>query len=138
MLSKRRAKLKETDVSSTAAGLANKARKALEELNYLSWLILFVKVCKTKSNLSLAKKGGGEASDKISMKANRITKTRIPKTKVMKDVTMKINTKQMNYRIPWKKVRKKLQKSETHYFWNENWQEKWKKTKLKVRKHEKS
>ena len=52
----------------------------------------------------------------------------------MKDVTMKVNTKQMNYRIPWKKARKKLQKSETHYFWNENWQEKWKKTKLKVRK----
>ena len=63
MLSKRRAKLKETDVSSTAAGLANKARKALEELNYLSWLILFLKVHKTKLNLFLAKKRDEEASD---------------------------------------------------------------------------
>ena len=56
--SKRLTKLKEVDVSSAAAGLVNKARKALEELNYLSWFILFVKVCKTKSNLSLAKKRG--------------------------------------------------------------------------------
>ena len=63
MLSKRRTKLREVDVSSADAGLVNTARKALEELNYLSWLILFVKVRKTKSNLSLAKKGGEEASD---------------------------------------------------------------------------
>ena len=63
MLSKRRKKLKEVDLSSAAAGLVNKARKALEELNNLTWLILFVKVRKTKSNLSLAKEGGEEASD---------------------------------------------------------------------------
>ena len=37
--------------------LLSKRRKALEELNYLSWLFPFVKVRKTKSNLSLAKEG---------------------------------------------------------------------------------
>ena len=63
MLSKRRTKLKEVDLSSADAGLVNKARKALEELNNLSWLILSVKVRKTRSNLSLAKKEGEEASD---------------------------------------------------------------------------
>ena len=57
LLSKRRTKLKEVDVSGAAAGPVNKARKALEELNYLSWLFPFVKVRKTKSNLSLAKEG---------------------------------------------------------------------------------
>ena len=63
MLSKRRTKLKEVDVSGAAAGPVNKARKALEELNYLSWLFPFVKVRKTKSNHSLAKEGGEEAFD---------------------------------------------------------------------------
>ena len=63
MFSKRRTKLKEVDVSGTAAGPVNKAREALEELNYLSWLFPFVKVRKTKSNLSLAKKRGGETFD---------------------------------------------------------------------------
>ena len=63
LLSKRRTKLKEVDVSGAAAGPVNKARKALEELNYLSWLFPFVKVRKTKSNLSLAKEGGEEAFD---------------------------------------------------------------------------
>ena len=63
MLSKRRTKLKEVDVSGAAAGPVNKARKALEELNYLSWLFPFVKVRKKKSNLSLAKEGGEEAFD---------------------------------------------------------------------------
>ena len=56
-------RLKEADVSGTAAGLVNKAGKALKELNYLSWLFPFVKVRKTKSNLSLAKEGGEEAFD---------------------------------------------------------------------------
>ena len=96
MLSKRRTKLKQVAVSGTTAGPANKARKALEKLNYLIWLFPFVKVRKTKSNLSLAKEGGEEVLMKISMKTNRITKTRITKTKVMKDITMKINTKRMN------------------------------------------
>ena len=63
LLSKRRTKLKEVDVSGAAAGPVNKARKALEELNYLSWLSPFVKVRKTKSNLSLVKEGGEEAFD---------------------------------------------------------------------------
>ena len=36
LLSKRRCKLKEVDVSGASAGPVNKARKALEELNYLS------------------------------------------------------------------------------------------------------
>ena len=63
MLSKRRTKLKEVDVSGAAAGPVNKARKVLEELNYLSWLFAFVKVRKTKSNLFLAKEGGEEAFD---------------------------------------------------------------------------
>ena len=63
MLSKRHTKLKEVDVSDAAAGLVKKARKALEELNDLSWLFPFVKACKTKSNLSLAKEGGEEAFD---------------------------------------------------------------------------
>ena len=62
LLTKRRAKLKEVDVSGAAAGPVNKARKALEELNYLSWLFPFVKVRKTKSNLSLAKERGVEAA----------------------------------------------------------------------------
>ena len=57
---KRRTKLKEVDVSG-AAGPVNKVRKDLEELNYLNWLFPFVKVRKTKSNLSLAKEGGEEA-----------------------------------------------------------------------------
>ena len=61
MLSKRRTKLKEVDVSGAAVGPVNKARIALEELNYLSWLFPFVKARKTKSNLSLAKEGGEEA-----------------------------------------------------------------------------
>ena len=99
-LSKRRTKLKEVDVSGAAAGPVNKARKALEELNYLSWLFPFVKVRNTKSNLSLAKKGVRKLLMKISVKTNRITKTRITKTKVMKHTTMKINTKRMNERIP--------------------------------------
>ena len=63
MLSKRRTKLKEVDVSGTAAGPVNKTRKALEELNDLSWLFPTVKVRKTKSNLSLAKEGGEETFD---------------------------------------------------------------------------
>ena len=37
LLSKRRTKLKEVDVSVAAAGLVNKTRKALEEISYLSW-----------------------------------------------------------------------------------------------------
>ena len=60
MLSKRRTKLKEVDVSGTAAGPVNKTRKALEELNDLSWLLRIVEVRKTKSNLSLAKERGEE------------------------------------------------------------------------------
>ena len=87
LLSKQRTKLKEVDVSGGAAGPVSKARKALEKLNYLICLFSFVKVRKTKSNLSLAKEGGEEAFEKT----NRITKT-----KVMKDITMKINTKRMN------------------------------------------
>ena len=63
MLSKQRTKLKEVDVSGAAADPVNKARKALEELNHPSWLMPFVKVRKTKLNLSLAKEGGEEASD---------------------------------------------------------------------------
>ena len=61
MLSKRRKTLNEVDVSGTPAGPVNKARNALEELNYLSWLFPFVKVRKTKLILSLAKEGGEEA-----------------------------------------------------------------------------
>ena len=63
MLSKRRAKLKVVDVSGAAAGPVNKDWKALEELNYVSWLFQFVKVRETKPNLSLAKKGVQEAFD---------------------------------------------------------------------------
>ena len=63
MLSKRRTKLKEVDVPGAASGPVNKARKALEELNYLSWLFAFVKVRKTKSNLSLANERGEETFD---------------------------------------------------------------------------
>ena len=47
LLSKRRTKLKEVE-SGAAAGPVNKARKALEELNYFSWLFSFVKVRKIK------------------------------------------------------------------------------------------
>ena len=97
MLSKQRTKLKEVDVSGAAASSVNKARKALEELNYFSWLFPFVKVRKKNANQSLGKEGGYEAFDedenKTSMKENRIRETRIAKTKVMKDITMKINTK---------------------------------------------
>ena len=52
LLSKRRTKLKEVDVSGASAAPVNKARKSLEELNYLSWLFPYVKVRATKSNLS--------------------------------------------------------------------------------------
>ena len=55
LLSKRRAKLKEVDVSGATAGPVNKARNALEELNSLSWLFPFVTVRSTKSNLITAK-----------------------------------------------------------------------------------
>ena len=37
LLSKRRTKLKEVDVSGAAAGPVNEARKALEERSYFSW-----------------------------------------------------------------------------------------------------
>ena len=97
MLSKQRTKLKEVDVSGAAAGPVNKARKALEELNYFSWLFPFIKVRKKNSNQSLGKerrcKAFDEDENKNSMKANRIRETRIMKMKVMKDITMKINTK---------------------------------------------
>ena len=63
LLCKRRTKLKEVDVSGAASGPVNKARKALEELNYLSWLFPFVKVRTTKSNLSFANKRGEETFD---------------------------------------------------------------------------
>ena len=63
LLSKRRAKLKVVGVSGAAAGPVNKDWKALEELNYVSWLFQFVKVRETKSNLSLAKKAVQEAFD---------------------------------------------------------------------------
>ena len=96
LLSKRRTKLKTVDISGAAASPVNKTRKALEKLNYLSWLFPFVKVRKTKSNLSLAKERSEEVLMKISMKTSRITKTRITKTKVIKDITMKINMKRMN------------------------------------------
>ena len=61
LLSKRCTKLKEVDVSGAAVGPVSKARKALEELNYLSWFFPFVKARKTKSNLSLAKEESEEA-----------------------------------------------------------------------------
>ena len=53
LLSKRRCKLKEVDVSGASASPVNKARKALEELNYLSCLFPFVKVRTTKSGHNL-------------------------------------------------------------------------------------
>ena len=55
LLSKRRCKLKEVDVSGASVGPVNKARKALKELNYLCWLFPFVKVRTTKSNLTTSK-----------------------------------------------------------------------------------
>ena len=55
LLSKRRVKLKELDVSGASAGPVNKARKSLEEINYLSWLFPFAKVRTTKSNLTASK-----------------------------------------------------------------------------------
>ena len=72
MFSKRRKKLK-VDVFGAAAGLVNKAQKAREELNYLSWLFPFVKARKTKSNLSIAKEGGEKAfdEDQCETKVNR-------------------------------------------------------------------
>ena len=63
LISKRRTKLKEVDVSSAVVGPINKSWEALEELNYLSWLSPFVKVRETKSNLSLAKERGEETFD---------------------------------------------------------------------------
>ena len=58
LLSKRRTKLKELDVSGAAAGTVNRARQALEELSYLSWLFPFVKVRKVESLLSKRKRCG--------------------------------------------------------------------------------
>ena len=63
LLSKWHTKLKEVDVSGAAAVPVNKTRKALQELNCLSCLFSFVKVRKTKLNLSLAKEGDEEAFD---------------------------------------------------------------------------
>ena len=56
LLSKRPCKLKEVNVSGASAGPVNKARKALEESNYLSWLFPFVKVRTTNSNLTTSKR----------------------------------------------------------------------------------
>ena len=42
LLSKRRTKLREVDVSGAAAGPVMKARKAVQELQYLTWLFPFV------------------------------------------------------------------------------------------------
>ena len=93
LLCKRRTKLKEVDVSGAASGPVNKARKALEELNYLSWLFPFVKYVRQSRISPLQIKEVRKLLMKISVKTNRTTKTRITKTKVMKDITMKINTK---------------------------------------------
>ena len=71
LLSKRRTKLKEVDAAGAANGPVNKTRKALEELNYPSWLFPFVKVCKTKLNLSLAKEIGEEAMDEDQYKGEQ-------------------------------------------------------------------
>ena len=49
--------LKEVNVSGAAAGPVIKARKSLDELQYLSWLFPFVKVRTTKSNLSALREG---------------------------------------------------------------------------------
>ena len=57
LLLKRRVRLKEIDVSGTAACTVVKARESLEELQYLSWLFLFVKVRSTRSNLSTLREG---------------------------------------------------------------------------------
>ena len=57
LLLKRGMRLKEVDVSGTAACTAIKARESLEELQYLSWLFLFVKVRSTRSNLSTLREG---------------------------------------------------------------------------------
>ena len=63
MLSKKCAKLKEVGVSGVAAGPVNKAWKALEELNCLSWLFPFVKVNLTTLNLAILKETDEEGYD---------------------------------------------------------------------------
>ena len=63
MLSKRRAKLKEVDVTRAAAGTINKAQKDLEGLTYLNWLFTFVKVHSAKSNLTTYKETGETSCD---------------------------------------------------------------------------
>ena len=55
LLSQRRTKLKEIDLFG--------APKAMEELNYLSWLFPFVKVSSTKSNLTTLNKTDDEGYD---------------------------------------------------------------------------
>ena len=71
LLSKRRTKLRELDVSGAAAGPVMKARKAVQELQYLTWLFPFVKVRHTKSNLSLANEEEGTFDeDAIEMELN--------------------------------------------------------------------
>ena len=94
MLSKRRTKLKGVNVSGATAGPVNKARKAVEELNYLSWLFPFVKVRKTKPNLSLAKERGEETFDEDQCEDEQNNKDENNEDK--SDITMKINMKQMN------------------------------------------
>ena len=63
LLSKRREKLQEVDVSRAAAGTINKAQKDLEGLTYLNWLFLFVKVRSAKSNFTTYKETGKTSLD---------------------------------------------------------------------------
>ena len=63
LLSQRRTKLKEIDLFGAVTGRVNKAPKAMEELNYLSWLFPFVKVSSTKSNLTTLNKTDDEGYD---------------------------------------------------------------------------
>ena len=52
LLSKRRAHLREVDVSGAAFAAVAKARRAVEEFDYLSWLFPSINLRTTKSNIS--------------------------------------------------------------------------------------
>ena len=116
LLSKRRTKLKEVNVSGAAAGPVNKARKALEELNYLSWLFPFVKVRKTKLNLSLAKEGGEEAFDEDQYEDEQNNEDEKSEDESNEGYNDEDQYEANELENSLKKARKKLQKSETHHF----------------------
>ena len=131
-------RLKEADVSGTAAGLVNKAGKALKELNYLSWLFPFVKVRKTKSNLSLAKEGGEEAFDEDQYEDEQNNEDENNEDESNEGYNDEDQYEANELENSLKKSTEEIAEKRDTPFLKRKLTGKMEKTKLKVRKHEKS